>query len=71
MPCRDEILSEQLERHSRLGKACHAAADRAGNESSRTALLQAAESYDLLAATTMLELTDPLWAYSHSIVDWP
>ena len=66
MPLRDEILSDELERYRRRAKACRGAADRTWDEDSRTALLQAAESYDLLAATTISELTDPLWAHSGS-----
>jgi hypothetical protein len=64
MPHRDEILSEQLERYTRRARACRAAAGRTEDQDFRIALLQVAASYDLLAATTVSELADPLWAHT-------
>jgi hypothetical protein len=59
---RREELSENLDQYRQRAAACRAAAEKAADEFSRHALVQAAECYELLATVTQLELADPLWA---------
>ena len=55
---RDEALRESMELYRRRAKAYRLAAEGVSGECFRIALLEVAESYDLLAAATELRLAD-------------